>query len=470
MIISSSLFFFAAALVLVVATSSSSRHFAAASFCHNNSRTGSVNDLVPDSAAATARLVASTADGQLYQVGSATAAEGSNVAYILHIWSDDPVARGTAYGKLLGPRINQTLATAYARITADIVKNVEKKVSGLPVWLAALIVDLGVDYALDELYRRDLPSMEDTSIFDEMKAMCAAAPCDFDLARRMAFFGELVKAGCSVAAAEGPATLGGARVWLRAFDWETKLGLQNNPVVTVYHASPASGKNDFVNVAWAGYLGSLTTVSRVSGTTGRLLAIGTIGVTDPCPNFGKDCWTGYPFVLLHRWMAETKATVQEIINTAQAVNRTCSIFLGGQMSTTGSSASDGPGSMVSWYSCSQFLPYTNPAHVAPIEPWHPPVNGTLYQCMDCWCPAFQRKMAEQLTLYQSKLTPALIYQNVTSFVETGNLQVLLCDLETGDCFYSNARKDTDIVGSEFAYGRKYISFNLNTLFDLKPLQ
>jgi hypothetical protein len=62
----------------------------------------------------------------------------------------------------------------------------------------------------------------------------------------------LISAHCSYYGAWGKATLGGKTLQMRAFDWDMDAGLQNFPVITVYHPlSPKLG-HTFTNVAWAG--------------------------------------------------------------------------------------------------------------------------------------------------------------------------------------------------------------------------
>lgn len=57
---------------------------------------------------------------------------------------------------------------------------------------------------------------------------------------------------CSLYGLWGKATLGGKTLQLRALDWDTDGGLQDYPVVTIYHPQSEKLGHAFANVAWAG--------------------------------------------------------------------------------------------------------------------------------------------------------------------------------------------------------------------------
>jgi hypothetical protein len=57
---------------------------------------------------------------------------------------------------------------------------------------------------------------------------------------------------CSLYGLWGNATLGGKTLQLRALDWDTDGGLQDYPVITIYHPGTSKLGHPFANVAWAG--------------------------------------------------------------------------------------------------------------------------------------------------------------------------------------------------------------------------
>ncbi len=50
----------------------------------------------------------------------------------------------------------------------------------------------------------------------------------------------------------GNATLGGKTLQLRALDWDTDGGLQDYPVIAIYHPRTSKLGHPFANVGWAG--------------------------------------------------------------------------------------------------------------------------------------------------------------------------------------------------------------------------
>lgn len=57
---------------------------------------------------------------------------------------------------------------------------------------------------------------------------------------------------CSLYGLWGKATLGGKTLQLRALDWDIDIGIQDYPVVTVYHPRDPKLGHAFANVAWSG--------------------------------------------------------------------------------------------------------------------------------------------------------------------------------------------------------------------------
>ncbi len=57
---------------------------------------------------------------------------------------------------------------------------------------------------------------------------------------------------CSLYGLWGNATLGGKTLQLRALDWDVDGGLQDYPVITIYHPTTSKLGHPFANVAWAG--------------------------------------------------------------------------------------------------------------------------------------------------------------------------------------------------------------------------
>ena len=70
---------------------------------------------------------------------------------------------------------------------------------------------------------------------------------------------------------------------------------KNHPEIVVYHPTVGSGNGHaFANVAWAGFVGSIT------GISSQQMAISEIGVSFPDATFGKESRFGVPFTYLLR--------------------------------------------------------------------------------------------------------------------------------------------------------------------------
>lgn len=75
---------------------------------------------------------------------------------------------------------------------------------------------------------------------------------------------ELVKAGCSILGVWGNATENGDLIHLRALDWDIKNPMHKYPTLVIYNLNE-KGSHPFLNVAWAGFVGSLTGFGKYSG-------------------------------------------------------------------------------------------------------------------------------------------------------------------------------------------------------------
>jgi isopenicillin-N N-acyltransferase like protein len=75
--------------------------------------------------------------------------------------------------------------------------------------------------------------------------------------KQINLIGEMLKASCSILGAYGKASKSGKTVHLRALDWEEHAPMNRWPSITVYHSTEA-GSIPFANIAWPGYIGTLT--------------------------------------------------------------------------------------------------------------------------------------------------------------------------------------------------------------------
>ena len=79
--------------------------------------------------------------------------------------------------------------------------------------------------------------------------------------KRINLVPELIKAACTVIGLWGPATASGNTLHMRSLDWDKDNPINKYPVAIVYLPTDPKLKAH-VNVAWVGFVGSLTGVSE----------------------------------------------------------------------------------------------------------------------------------------------------------------------------------------------------------------
>jgi hypothetical protein len=123
------------------------------------------------------------------------------------------------------------------------------------------------------------------------------------------FFPELFH--CSGFALLGKATVDGKTYHGRVLDYLRGLGLEENAVVMVIE--PDQG-NAWVNVSYAGFVGSVTAMNA------KQVAIGEMG------GRGEGNWDGKPMANLMREVMETCSTVEEAVALMKKSPRTCEYY------------------------------------------------------------------------------------------------------------------------------------------------
>jgi hypothetical protein len=89
-------------------------------------------------------------------------------------------------------------------------------------------------------------------------------------------------------------------------------------MITIYHSNE-EGSVPFANIAWVGFLGSLTGYSSAKiGVSERLRG----GSPDTMTRFGK------PWTYALRDVLQFSKTIDDALNQLNATDRTCSVYLG----------------------------------------------------------------------------------------------------------------------------------------------
>ncbi len=149
----------------------------------------------------------------------------------------------------------------------------------------------------------------DARYFREMDALASAAGLAREEVRIANFFPELFH--CSGFALFGKATVGGKMYHGRILDYLRGMGLEQNATVII--TQPDQG-NAWVNVGYAGFIGSVTAMNE------KHLAIGEMG------GRGEGNWDGKPMAELVREVMEKANTLEEAVAIMRKGPRTCEYY------------------------------------------------------------------------------------------------------------------------------------------------
>jgi hypothetical protein len=161
---------------------------------------------------------------------------------------------------------------------------------------------------IESAQKRLAPFMDERYL-REMDAMAGAAGLRREEVRLANFFPELFH--CSGFALFGKATEGGHMYHGRVLDYLRGLGLEQNAVVMVMQ--PDQG-NAWVNVGYAGFIGSVTAMNE------KHIAIGEMG------GRGEGHWDGKPMAELVREVMEKASTLEEAVDIMRKGPRTCEYY------------------------------------------------------------------------------------------------------------------------------------------------
>jgi isopenicillin-N N-acyltransferase-like protein len=161
---------------------------------------------------------------------------------------------------------------------------------------------------IEEAVRRTTPFVDPRHLA-EMDAIAAAAGLEREEVRLANYFPELFH--CSGFALLGKATAGERLYHGRVLDYLRGVGLEENAVVIV--SRPDKG-NAWVNISYAGFIGSVTAMNE------KQLSIGEMG------GGGEGKWDGKPMAQLVREVMEKCSTMDEAIDLMRRTPRTCEYY------------------------------------------------------------------------------------------------------------------------------------------------
>jgi hypothetical protein len=161
---------------------------------------------------------------------------------------------------------------------------------------------------IEEAVRRTGPFIDPRHL-REMDAIADAVGMEHEEVRLANFFPELFH--CSGFALMGDATVDGKLYHGRILDYLRGAGLEENAVVMIM--KPDKG-NGWVNVSYAGFIGSVTAMNE------KQIAIGEMG------GRGEGHWDGKPMAQLVREVMEKASTLEEAIEIMRKGPRTCEYY------------------------------------------------------------------------------------------------------------------------------------------------
>ena len=145
--------------------------------------------------------------------------------------------------------------------------------------------------------------------FEEMRGVADGAGLPLATLQAANIFPEFFH--CSGLAVFGKATRGGTLLHARVLDYMTEVGLQDEAVTM---AIERDGARRFVNVGYAGFIGSVT------GMNEKQVAIGEMG------GRGEGKWDGTPMAQLLRGALENCDTLEEALDYMRRRPRTCEYY------------------------------------------------------------------------------------------------------------------------------------------------
>ncbi len=157
-------------------------------------------------------------------------------------------------------------------------------------------------------YKREAPFIP-KRFQDEMLGMAKTSGISIDEIRLTNVFPALFH--CSGFAVFNSATIGGKLYHGRVLDYITELGLQYYSVVSII---APDNYNAFVNVGFAGFIGSVT------GMNENQVSFGEMG------GAGEGDWDGMPMAFLMRDGMERANTLSEAVNIFKETPRTCEYY------------------------------------------------------------------------------------------------------------------------------------------------
>ena len=203
------------------------------------------------------KLVEKVVNGALFKIET----ENSTL-HVMHV-SGTPYQMGYAHGKLLAKEIKIILDNFDKHLVQEGESILPKINSNWLKKAEDFLVNQTIDELLDLTYDATSLFFNKTAPYweQELQGLSDASGINIIELRRMHMIPELFKAKCSMVGGWGEAVKEKDQLYqLRALDWDTDGGLQDFPMVLVYHPNKDNG-HPFSTLTWPGLIGAITGMS-----------------------------------------------------------------------------------------------------------------------------------------------------------------------------------------------------------------
>lgn len=358
---------------------------------------------------------------------------------------------GYAHGIICNRSATLLLNGVWDYLEAQVAQALNGSAHNLKPAFVNMVADVGLMVALEA--EVDVTAKWTGSYFnEELRGLSDALGIPFKKIQHIHLIGELTKGSCSMYGAWGNATArtDSRLMQLRALDWDVDGPFKDHPEIVVYHPTPGSGNGHaFANLAWAGFIGSITGISSVQ------MAISEIGVTFPDDTFGKESRFGIPFTYILRDVLQFDADLEASQQRLTTAHRTCDLILG-----IGDGKSDQFRSIQYSASVANFMKDDD---MLPVRDWHPRMNDLVYYGMDWLCPNYTSVLHTQLDANYGNITAENTIRDIVPIVQTGDLHVAIYDLTNMVLHFASARPD-GAPGAQMAYDRPFVRLDMTQLF------
>jgi len=207
-------------------------------------------------------------------------------SYILHL-KGSPYERGYQHGRLLKTMIQRNISTFIDKKQTAVDERTQKFIENLPTLM------------------KYIPS----HFLEEMKGVSDGSGIAMDKILLLNLFPEMFH--CSGMTLSGPATKDHQLYHVRVLDYSIGKNLQDTAVLMA--VEPQNG-HSYLNVSYAGFIGSITGMNK------EKIAIGEIG------GLGYGYWDGIPMAFLLREILEKAGSLEEAKQILASSPRTCEYY------------------------------------------------------------------------------------------------------------------------------------------------